>query len=488
MISKEEQIKNSFLYLFPAIIGTLIPFLTLPVFTRILTKEDYGVFALCQFYAAFVNGIANFCLTYGFERNFFEHKEVKNVAGLLYSTLAFVIIASTILGFLTYTFRQQLSHLIIGSSEFGSLLFWTYCSLGITGLKNYYLIFYKNSENAKPFVLYTIVESIMAALISLFMVAYLRIGVIGLIWGQLWAGLIIFSILSFQFVRMLPVSIEREALWDSLKISSPLTPRIFFGVLGNQFDKYLIGLLGTVGGVGIYNIGQRVAYIVFYYMTAIQNVFSPQVYRRMFDLGEEGKASIGRYLTPFLYTSILIGLLISLFSEELTAVLTPESYHDAIDIIIIFSMLYGSYFFSKQPQLIYMKKTYISSIINIFNIGINVAINIPFILRWGAIGAAWGTLLSGLISGSILFFISQHFYHIKWEYGKVLSIFIIFFGSSIAMIVMRNFGISYEIRAIFKTVSLALYLYLGIVFNILSKKNYLLIRSIMITTKNGAHL
>ena len=70
MATKEQQIRNSFIYLLPTGIGNLIPILTLPIFTRILTKEDYGVLALAQVYAIFVSGLANFGLTIGYERNF----------------------------------------------------------------------------------------------------------------------------------------------------------------------------------------------------------------------------------------------------------------------------------------------------------------------------------------------------------------------------------------------------------------------------------
>lgn len=485
MISKEKQIKNTFIYLLPVIVGNLIPILTLPIFTRILTKEDYGVWALAQVYAIFVNGVANFGLTIGYERNFFERKETKNVAGLLYSTLMFVIVAFIVCGFFTYLFKNQLSRLIIGSSDHANILFWSYFTTGIVGLKIYYLTYFKNTENAKAVVWYTIDESLLGVLFSLFMVAYLRIGVIGLIWGQLLASCIIFSILSFRFIRFLPVSFDREALRDSLKISLPLTPRIFFGVIGNQFDKYMIGLLNTVGGVGVYNIGQKVANVVFTYMTAIQNVFSPQVYKRMFERGEDGGESVGRYLTPFLYVSISIGLLISLFSEEIISILTPKSYHGAIDIVAILSMLYGSYFFGKQPQLIFAKKTYITSILTAVSIGLNIMINIPFIYKWGAIGAAWGTLLAGLISGSISFIVSQRYYNIGWEYGKIASIFLIFFGCAATLILLRNIGISYGIRVVVKLVSLVGYLYLGMKLNILTKQNYLLVKKTIFPVKVG---
>ena len=307
---------------------------------------------------------------------------------------------------------------------------------------------------------------------------YLRIGIIGLVLGQLLAGIITFSLLSFAFLRSKPITFNLAGFKNSLKISLPLTPRIFFGVIGNHFDKYLIGLLNTIGGVGVFSIAQRIANITFTFMTAIQNVFSPEVYKRMFEMGEEGKKSIGQYLTPFLYVSISIAVLISLFSEEIISVLTPVSYHGAIEITIILSMLYGIYFFGKQPQLIYMKKTYITSIMSLVRIGVNIGINIPFIAKWGVMGAAWGSLLAEIISGSISFTVSQYHYKIEWEYRKIGSIFLVFFGSAIMMILLMYFGVDYWIRVIVKVLLLSTYLILGMRLNILTKQNFILAKSI----------
>jgi len=179
----------------------------------------------------------------------------------------------------------------------------------------YYYSYFKNSELAKKFTAYTIAQNIINVVLSLFMVAYLKTGVIGIVYAQLLSGLIIFSAQSYKFLIMLKPSLDKSILLESIKISYPLTPTIFFGVIGTQFDKYMIGLLATVGGVGIYSIGQKVASVSFTFMTAIQNVFSPQVYRRMFDLKEKGGESIGRYLTPFVYISTAFAFIIAVFSE-----------------------------------------------------------------------------------------------------------------------------------------------------------------------------
>lgn len=477
---KSTQIKNGAIYMLPVVASNLFPLLTLPIFTRILTPEDYGVWGLAQVYAAFVNGVANFGLTIGYERNFFENKNPEKRAGLLYSTILFVFSAFIIFGILTYLFKDPLSEWIIGSSNYANILFWTYCATGLMGLKTYFLIYFKNTENAKANTKYTIIDSILVVLTSLFFVAYLRIGVLGLVWGQLLASLTTLSILSVVFIRSTPFIISFKSLKASLKISLPLTPRIFFGIIGKQFDKYMIGLLNTVGGVGVYNIGMKIARIVFAYMTAIENVFAPQVYMRMFDQGEEGRKSIGVYLTPFLYISIIVGLLVSLFSEEIIMILTPRSYYGAIDIVAILSLLYGTYFFGKIPQLVYKKKTYIISILTLLSIGINVGINIPFIYQWGAIGAAWGTFSAGLISGIIYFIVSQHYYKIHWEYGKIASIFLIFFLSTITLIMLRFYEVDYLVRFLFKLLAFSIYIILGIKLNILTKQSLILIKTIFI--------
>ena len=130
--------------------------------------------------------------------------------------------------------------------------------------------------------------------------AYLRIGVIGIVYAQLCYGVMIFSILNYRFSRTFTFSVNRGIFGKALRIGYPLTPRLLVGIVSKQVDKYLIGVLVSLGGVGIYSIGQRMSYVVFTYMAGVENVFSPQVYQRMFDRKEGGGEAIGRYLTPFI--------------------------------------------------------------------------------------------------------------------------------------------------------------------------------------------
>lgn len=482
-MDKSIQIRSSTLYLLPVIVTNALPIITLPVFTRILTVEEYGAYALALVYAIFLNGICNFGLGIVYERNFFEFTSHRDKSGLFYSILLFVLSTIAFAAFITFIFKKNLASIIIGDSSYDYLLFYAFCGVSLMNFKQYFLTYFKNTQDVKNYVVYMIIESVILTAFSLFLIVFLEVGVIGLPLGQFFASGLICLILFVKFTSFLPFRTNWSLLRNSLKLSFPLTPRIFLGVIGTQFDKYMLGILGALGGVGVYTIGQKIGNITFTFMSAIQNVFAPQVYKLMFSEESEGAVTIGRFLTPYFYVSILGGLILALFSEEVILILTPESYHGSIEIVSILCLLYGIYFFGKQPQLIYAKKTWMVSILTMIGIVLNVAINIPFIKMWGAIGAAFGTLLAGVISNAITFYLSQKAYTIKWESSKLIWILFLFFLAVTIHLLLREFGAPYEYRLFIKVVFVFFYLLLGNNIGLITRNNLHTLKSLFSAVK-----
>ncbi len=491
-LTKEQQIHHSLIYMLPVGIGSLLPFITIPIFTRILSPEDYGVLALAMIYAIFMSGLANFGVSLAFERNYFQYRDIpEKLAQLLFSSLAFVLTNFIILAGITYLFRVNISEFLTGSLQHGILILTAFAAHFFFGTaNNFYFTYFKNAEKAKTYTKYRISSTVLNLIISLFLVAYMRVGVIGIVVAQLITGASLFVFLLYLFLKKLPFSFNKTLLLESLKISYPLTPRIFIGVLNTQFDKYMIGLLATIGGVGIYHIGKRISELIFTFMTAIENVFNPQVYRRMFGEHEQSSESIGRYLTPFLYISIFVALSIALFSEELLTILTPFSYHGAIPFITILSMYFGFLFFGKITgmQLIYSKKTHITSLLTFLSVGLNVGLNIPLIMRFGAVGAAWATLLAGLISGTFSLLVAQHHYRVHYEWGKIGWIMGTFFIGATIIASMNLLDAPYLWSLPIKMISMAVFLTLGIRYEIISKENLRVVRSVFQHRKLSTNL
>ncbi len=455
-----KNIKNSLLYLLPSLLGVVLPLISMPFFTRELQVKDYGILALCQAYAIFVNSISNFGLSISYERNFFEVDESSKIE-LLYANLVFVIFTYLFFGFLTYCFLVQILKFLnipVGNSY---MFIVTYFATGMTGLKSFYLIYFKNIEDAKKYVWYTIDESILGFILSIYFIMYLRIGVIGMVSSQFISSCFVFSLLSWRFLRQHSFSFNWGMLKSSLVISLPLTPRLLFGIIGTQFDKYLLGSLTSLGGVGVYSIAQKIATVVFTFISAVQNVWAPNVYKLMFSNENSSHSLIGNYLSPFYYVSVLFGLIISLFSEEILFVLAPIEYHGASQIIILLSILYCSYFFGKQNQLIFAKKTYLISIITISGILLNVSFNYVFIKHFGLYGVGWGTLLSGLLTGVLGFVISQNHYKIEWNYRVISITTFIFIFSTLFLFYLNYINTFYVYKLSYKVFSVFVFLIWG---------------------------
>ena len=477
MTSREQQVRNSIVYLLPVIVASAIPLATLPIYTRALSREDYGAWALCLAFAMFTTGLANFGLTLGYERNFFEHREPGDRAKLLYSTLAFVVTAFAGCAVLTWFFREQISIALTGSPLHTSLLICTVCAHAAMSLKAYFQIYFRNTAQARAHVWYSVDELVAAAVLGVIFVAVLRIGVIGIPLGQLIASLSVLAALFWRFLRELPLAFSGSMLQEELTISFPLTPRILVGVAGNQIDKYLLGLLGTLGAVGVYTVGQRLSQLVFAYMNALENVFAPQVFGRMFKEGPQGGATIGAYLTPFAYVSTAAALAVALFAEEAIRLLTPAEYIGAVPVASILSLHYGIMFFGKLPQLLYAKKTGLISVLTFVGIGVNALLNVLFIRRWGAIGAAAGTLAAGMFSITLALVIGQRYYPIRWQYTSIAVIFGVLFVSVALTVALWIADVAYGPRLLVKLAGLAAYAVAGVGLGILSRDNMAMARS-----------
>lgn len=487
MQGKRKQTRNALIYLLQAIVSGILPLIVLPIFTRILTVADYGMLALAQVYAVIVANLANLGMTEAVERNYFEYKDDQlKRSQLLYTTVLFVLLNSIVFACLTAYFENELSAFLdINNSD--RLIFWALCGQLIANINSYYFIYYKNAGNARSYAYFMVLAGIANTVFAIFFVVYLGVGVVGIPYAITVSGGFTLAVISYDFFSLHRISFSRTTLIQALAIAYPLTPRIFVSSASAQLDKYLIGLLATVGGVGIYSIGQRIAYYVFNFMTVLQNVFAPEVYRRMFADDDAGSAGLGRYLTTFVYISIAAAVLVSLFAREIVSVLTPVEYHGAHTVVTILAMYYGTLFIGKiaGKQLVFSKKTHVTSLLAFVGLLATAVVCIPFVMRWGVAGAAWAMFVVGLAMTGMAYSFAQRYYLIVWERRIVVTVYLLYFGSAVLVLLLGRLEISYATLLLIKVSLVVLYLYYGIRIKVVTSENMRLIRNALSKKRGG---
>ena len=102
---------NYFWYGLSFTIKSIIPLVSLPWFSKFLSLEEFGIFALSIFFGTFISGLSNLGLLNVLERNYFEINEEQR-KNYLFTVVFFVFctISSSIL--IVFLFKKNLSFLI----------------------------------------------------------------------------------------------------------------------------------------------------------------------------------------------------------------------------------------------------------------------------------------------------------------------------------------------------------------------------------------
>ena len=467
-----KSIKNSSLYLFQIAISGVLMLILMPIISKYLLPNELGVFVLTQVYASIAVGVANLGMLVGYERNFFIfEKSGGESAKLISSAVLFVTFNLLALLVLVYLFQREISDLIFTAEVPSNLLVMVLIGASTSSLSQYYLTFLKNSSMARSYIKYMIVNSIIYFMIAILLMTLAELGPMALAYAWASSNTVLFFSLFLILKKALPIGFDMGMFRQMLKISLPLTPRVFFGFLNTQFDKILLGMIGSNSLVGVYHMGQTFAMTIFQFMTGLSRVFQPEIYRKLF-AGTHAKNSneINQYLLPFFYVSIFMALIVVLFSREFVSIFLSHEYQDATIIIIILSIYYVSMFFGKVTgtQLIYAKKTYITTLLMFAGITINVGLNIPFIIKWGVVGAAWATTISGVIMTIAGYVVAQRYVKITWEWKPILVIYSMFLIAVALSLVDYSFPMYLHVFLLLKFMCILIYIITGYVSNLMS--------------------
>ena len=459
--------KNIMWYGIPFLIRNFIQLFSLPFFTKYLSPQDFGSLALSTIYGVFLVGLLNLGLIAAFERNFFEKEKYKERIELMWTLIIFVFV-NIFLGFLiTYNIEESINSFFFGKYLPPFLTVYVMTHLGIKSLLQYFYIFYRNSKKAKLYALISTSEAFLSVFFSIFLVIQGE-GIVGYSLGQLLAVTMLLLSLIFLSIFKKEITFKHNLLKENLILSLPLTPRVFFATINSHFDRYMLGILNNRAGVGIYDIAQKISNLGFIFMTFLQQVFAPEVFQSYVKNPNTFSKKVGEYLSPFFYLSLFFCLLLGTFSQEIIYLLTTPSFYDAFPLIVILNMLYATYFFGKQPQLLLAKKTKLVSYLSFISVILNIIFNLPLIHYYGIIGAAWGTFFSGITIALVSFYYAQKYAKIVYDNLIYIS-FILFQLCMIAVLILWYYKFDYGFSLSVRIFLLLLFMITSYKFKIVNK-------------------
>lgn len=379
-------------YLIGNLFNKGIAFLTVPVFTRILSTADYGIVTTYSSWISIIAMVAGFALHMGVRMAFVDYEEKINdfMSSIILFTLAssfgIVVMVVSVTIFLNININLLLIVLCLLQGIFSAV---------VEDYTNYLMMQYRYRFRTALMIL----PNLLSIFVSIFAIMFvlktdLYLGrivptaVINIFFGII----IVVLVLTHGKIR-----INWQYVKYGLKISAPL---IVHGIALNilsQSDRTMITWLADASQTGIYSLIYNFSMIATVITTALEGVWVPwftnkMVKREISDINVLAKDYVN------LMTYAIVCLI--LVAPEVVKILASRNYWEGIVIIppvVLSNYIIFMYTLYVNIEHFYKRTVYIS-INTLTAAAINIILNFIFIPHYGYIAAAYTTIAAYVVS------------------------------------------------------------------------------------------
>ncbi|MBI2830676.1 MAG: oligosaccharide flippase family protein [Chloroflexi bacterium] len=394
-----------------------------PIYTRELTTADYGVLGLVMTTGSIFLGIFGLGITSGLIRSYYDY-ENENERKTVVSTAVILTAASCILlGLLGLLVSRQLSimlfqdegyrpHLLIimGSTIFGLLTSIPY-------------ILFRAKMKSTLFSILNLVFFVVGLGLTIYMVAVLKWGILGALYGNFITGALSFFGLYYYIRGDISLKFSMQEARKMLSFGVPLVPTNLGGFVMNFSARYFLNAFTSLGAVGLFTLGYQFGSV----FSAIFIMPLRQIWTPMFLSVKDhsnAKEFYGRALTYVLFIGCFLFLGLSLLSKEVIRVLATKQYWDSYIIVplIVGSFLLYSFEIILNVGIGLKRKTKLVMVYFVAGGLVNLGFNFLLIPRYGMLGAAYATLISYIAMMVIVYLFNRRLIKVDYEWARIAKI------------------------------------------------------------------
>jgi O-antigen/teichoic acid export membrane protein len=411
------SLRRAFLiYTASSIIGSALPLALLPLMTRYLSVEEYGIVATMTTLMAFFTPP----LTWGVpgiisvEHGRLEPDAFRQFVATALAMPLVSLVATTLLASLAAPWVAPL--LRVPTAWFAA----TPLIAALTVLPQVLSSIFRMSNAPVAFGVVEVGQALMTVLLSCLFVVTLQ----GHWQGRMWAYIFAFGLASAGALLWL----GRRGYLRRPRRGKELGEVFRFGLgllphdLGNQAIRladrlFLVTLVG-LSAAGQYAVAAQVTGVVMVLLSAFNRAWAPYLFPRLRDASPESQRELvrtsygvmGGFLAFFIVFNLLVPLAFHWFIDpKFDAAL---SYVPWLTVGYFFMSIYMTYI----DYIFYVKKTYLLSMVTTLNMSLNLALNYALIRLFGPIGAAYSFAGTMFVVMLVAFWLSNKVHPMPWFY------------------------------------------------------------------------
>lgn len=408
----QKQITNLSIYFVASLIPMLLSLLINPFIAKNMSPTDYAIVGYYSAFSSLFTPLINFYLLHYYTKRYFELTQDKRQelrATLFKSLIVFsfllFLVALAILFVYTKWFNPD-SQIPFVPYAILSLL-----PLPITGIYTLTLTDYRMSRQSKKFLRLSVLNALMGTCLALLLVVVFHFGALGKLSASLIAGITMFVYILCINKDVWKTSFNRQIFKDSIIFCWPLVLASMLTFFCTGYDKVILERQGDITTLGIYSVGVSIAGYLGVFSNSINDTFQPDIFESI--VKRQYNRCFKVIGVKILIMSVCVALF-CLFSPFIIKVLTFGRYVNSTPyaVIVSLSAITSMLYYSVSQITVAMGFTSITLWNKICGSICSIVSFILLISHFGAVGAAWGVVLSYFyfFAGNILFlFIKRHF-------------------------------------------------------------------------------
>jgi len=392
----------------------------LPLITKTLGAQDYGIWAQVQVTIGLVLGFVGLGLPYAMTRFLPAETEREKTQEEFYSVFCLVFLATVLVSILLIVFADFLAGAFFDGATV--IVRITGLIILVWSLDWVFLSLFRSFRQMKKYAIFVIADTYG----QVGLIAYLLLnghGILSIILVVLAIRAIILLILFFLVKSQIGIGRPRfSRIRDYLSFGLPTIPGNIAGWVVASSDRYVIGYFLGAASIGIYSAGYGLGSLIMM-PAAVLGFVLPPTLSKLYDEGRMDEVKIHlsyslKYVLalaiPFVFGAAMLAQpVLRLFS---TAEIASLGY--LIPPLIALSTLLLDTYVVVGHILVVAKKTKIMGLIWTIAGVVNLGLNIVVVPHLGILGAALTTLVAyGLALGLTSYFSFREFkFSIDWRF------------------------------------------------------------------------
>ncbi|MEK7330145.1 MAG: oligosaccharide flippase family protein [Candidatus Eisenbacteria bacterium] len=414
---------ESLIYGLGQVSGRAVNLLLVPVLTRLLTPQAYGVSDLVLAYSQTALLVLVFGMDGALARLFYDQTDREARIRMVSSSLLFRLVTGT-----AVALTLALVVVPLGAPLLAGEAYRKYLTIGAVTLPFTLLTLFANDVlrvTFQPwkFITLNLAQTVTVGGLTLYLVLVRDLGVVGVLYGKL-GGDALTAALGLVLCRhSIRPRFDRAALRRMLGYGLPLVPVAFAYGLITGVDRFFLQRTHALAEVGVYAVAMKFFALATMGVSAFQLAFGPFAFARA--RTPEAPRLYARVFSLYTAVASLGALLVAAFAPQIVRVLAPSDYAAAAGPALwltFAAVAQGAYYVAALGIGLSLRTVLLG-----WTAGgaalVAVAANAVLTPTLGASGAAVATFMGYAASGVLAYAVSQRVHPLPYRGGRIVAMF-----------------------------------------------------------------